>query len=64
MKLEFGRLITAMITPFGDDGAIDIDAFAALADGLIEAGNDTLLVTGTTGESAGACRVRARRPLP
>ena len=51
MKLEFGRLITAMITPFGDDGAIDIDTFAVLADGLIEAGNDTLLVTGTTGES-------------
>ena len=51
MKLEFGRLITAMITPFDDDGAIDIKTFAALADGLIEAGNDTLLVTGTTGES-------------
>ncbi len=51
MKLEFGRLITAMITPFDDDGAVDIDTFAALADGLIEAGNDTLLVSGTTGES-------------
>ncbi len=51
VKLEFGRLITAMITPFDDAGRVDIDTFAALADGLIEAGNDALLVTGTTGES-------------
>ncbi len=51
MKLEFGRLITAIVTPFNGDGAVDIDTFSALVDGLIEAGNDGLVVTGTTGES-------------
>ena len=49
--LEFGRLITAMITPFRDDGSVDYDTFARLCEGLLAAGNDALVVTGTTGES-------------
>ena len=49
--LEFGRLITAMITPFRDDGSVDYETFARLCEGLLAAGNDALLVTGTTGES-------------
>ena len=49
--LEFGRLITAMVTPFKDDHSIDFDAYGRLVEGLIDAGNDALLSTGTTGES-------------
>ncbi len=51
VMLQFGSLITAMITPFSDDGSVDLDCFGRLADGLIGAGNDSLLVSGTTGES-------------
>ncbi len=49
--LTFGRLITAVVTPFGDDGSIDYDTFGRMIDGLIQAGNDSVVVTGTTGES-------------
>ncbi len=49
--LEFGRLITAVVTPFKDDGAVDYKAFGRLCEGLLDAGNDALVVTGTTGES-------------
>jgi 4-hydroxy-tetrahydrodipicolinate synthase len=47
----FGRVLTAMVTPFGADGAIDLDAAVALADHLVELGNDGLVLNGTTGES-------------
>jgi 4-hydroxy-tetrahydrodipicolinate synthase len=46
----FGRLLTAMITPYTDDGAVDFDRAAELAKNLVEAGNDGLIITGTTGE--------------
>ena len=49
--LTFGRLITAVITPFHADGSINFDAFGRLVDGLVAAGNDAFVVTGTTGES-------------
>ena len=49
--LTFGRLITAVVTPFHDDGSVDYDTFGRMVDGLIDAGNDALVVTGTTGES-------------
>ena len=49
--LEFGRLITAVITPFNDDGVVDYEVFGRLCEGLLDAGNDALVVTGTTGES-------------
>lgn len=48
----FGRLLTAMVTPFTDDGKVDYDGAAALATYLVdELGNDGLVVSGTTGES-------------
>ncbi|GAB4047855.1 4-hydroxy-tetrahydrodipicolinate synthase [Catellatospora paridis] len=48
----FGRLLTAMVTPFGADGAVDADGAARLAVHLVdEQRNDALVVNGTTGES-------------
>ncbi|MCM3885340.1 4-hydroxy-tetrahydrodipicolinate synthase [Frankia sp. R82] len=47
----FGRMITAMITPFGADGALDESGAAALAAHLVDVGNEALVVNGTTGES-------------
>jgi 4-hydroxy-tetrahydrodipicolinate synthase len=48
----FGRLLTAMVTPFDVAGALDLDKAAELATYLIEdQGNDGLVVSGTTGES-------------
>src|SRR3954447_20242246 len=47
----FGRLVTAMATPFDDDGALDLGAARTLARFLIEHGSDGLGVAGTTGEA-------------
>ncbi len=47
----FGRVLTAMVTPFRDDLSVDLDAVQRLATYLIDAGNDGLVVNGTTGES-------------
>jgi 4-hydroxy-tetrahydrodipicolinate synthase len=48
----FGRLLTAMITPFTADGELDLDGAARLAAYLVdEQGNDALVINGTTGES-------------
>jgi 4-hydroxy-tetrahydrodipicolinate synthase len=46
----FGRLMTAMITPFTEDGAVDFAKAAELARNLVASGNDGLIITGTTGE--------------
>jgi 4-hydroxy-tetrahydrodipicolinate synthase len=48
----FGRVLTAMVTPFRSDGELDLDRAASLADALVAQGNDGLVVSGTTGESA------------
>ncbi|HET6351582.1 MAG TPA: 4-hydroxy-tetrahydrodipicolinate synthase [Coriobacteriia bacterium] len=48
---RFGRMITAMVTPFGEDLSLDLDRAAQLADKLINEGSDALVVCGTTGES-------------
>ena len=40
-----------MVTPFGADGSLDLDAAQRLATHLVEHGNDTLVLSGTTGES-------------
>ncbi|WP_313022463.1 4-hydroxy-tetrahydrodipicolinate synthase [Mobilicoccus sp.] len=48
----FGRLLTAMVTPMDERGALDLDAAARLARHLVDEGNDGLVVNGTTGESA------------
>ncbi|WP_189053675.1 4-hydroxy-tetrahydrodipicolinate synthase [Longimycelium tulufanense] len=47
----FGRLLTAMVTPFDADGAVDLDRAQELAAHLVEMGNDGLVVNGTTGEA-------------
>ena len=46
-----GSVITAMVTPFRADGAVDFDRFRELATYLVENGSDGLVVCGTTGES-------------
>ena len=47
----FGRLITAMITPFDDEGGIDLERTEEFADRLVKGGTDSIVVCGTTGES-------------
>jgi len=47
---RFGRLLTAMVTPFDKDGALDIARSAELATRLFDTGSDGLVVCGTTGE--------------
>jgi 4-hydroxy-tetrahydrodipicolinate synthase len=48
----FGRLLTAMVTPFAADGSVDLDQAAELATYLVdEQGNDGLVINGTAGES-------------
>jgi len=48
---RFGRVLTAMITPFTSDGALDLDGAQTLARWLVANGNEGLVVAGTTGES-------------
>lgn len=47
----FGRVLTAMVTPFRADGELDTDAAQKLAHQLVERGCDGLVLNGTTGES-------------
>jgi 4-hydroxy-tetrahydrodipicolinate synthase len=47
-----GGILTAMVTPFDRDGAVDEDAAAALIRELLRSGSDGLVVTGSTGEAA------------
>lgn len=47
----FGRLITAIVTPFDEHGRVDFKRFAELVDFQFENGADSLVVCGTTGES-------------
>ena len=49
---RFGTVLTAMVTPFDDDLALDLDAAATLARWLADHGSDGLVIAGTTGESA------------
>ncbi len=49
---RFGRVSVAMVTPFDDQGELDLDAAVALAKWLVAEGNESLVVAGTTGESA------------
>lgn len=48
---RFGRVLTAMVTPFDADGALDLDGAANLARWLVDHGNDGVVVAGTTGEA-------------
>jgi 4-hydroxy-tetrahydrodipicolinate synthase len=47
----FGRVLTAMVTAFHDDGSVDLDGTARVATHLVEHGSDGLVVSGTTGEA-------------
>jgi 4-hydroxy-tetrahydrodipicolinate synthase len=51
MGARWGEVITAMVTPFSDDGSLNLDAARTLASFLVEHGSDGLVVGGTTGES-------------
>ena len=51
-KPYFGRLLTAMVTPFNADGSINYEAGADFADWLLANGSDCLVVEGSTGEAA------------
>ena len=46
----FGRVLTAMVTPFDTDGNVNYEQAAKLAQALIDSGTEGLVVTGTTGE--------------
>jgi 4-hydroxy-tetrahydrodipicolinate synthase len=48
---RFGRIVTAMVTPFNATGAVDYDVAAKLANHLADHGSDGLVICGTTGES-------------
>lgn len=48
---RFGAVVTAMVTPFDDEGELDVDTAASLARWLVDNGSDGLVVAGTTGES-------------
>jgi 4-hydroxy-tetrahydrodipicolinate synthase len=47
----FGRVLTAMVTAFHDDGSVDLEATARVAEHLADHGHDGVVVSGTTGES-------------
>lgn len=51
MDANFGRVITAMATPFGIDGELDIEGAQSLASWLVSHGSEALVLSGTTGES-------------
>ncbi|RXT15173.1 4-hydroxy-tetrahydrodipicolinate synthase [Ammoniphilus sp. CFH 90114] len=48
---DFGRLLTAMVTPFNEDLEVDFEKTTQLVNHLIQTGTDTIVVGGTTGES-------------
>jgi 4-hydroxy-tetrahydrodipicolinate synthase len=50
-RASFGRVLTAMVTPFTADGDLDLDSAQRLASHLVDRGVDGLVVSGTTGES-------------
>jgi 4-hydroxy-tetrahydrodipicolinate synthase len=47
----FGRVLTAMVTAFADDGSVDLEATARVATHLVDNGHDGVVVSGTTGEA-------------
>ena len=49
---RFGAVVTAMVTPFDDDGVLDLDAAVAMARWLSDNGSEAIVASGTTGEGA------------
>ncbi len=61
----FGRVLTAMVTPFTADGALDLDGAQRLATHLVDdGGNDGLVINGTTGESPTTTDAEKEAPGP
>ena len=50
-RARFGTVLSAMVTPFEDDGSLDVDGAVELAQWLVGHGHDGLVLTGTTGEA-------------
>jgi 4-hydroxy-tetrahydrodipicolinate synthase len=61
MKRDFGRVMTAMITPFTESGEVAYDKVTELARHLVKTGSDSILVSGTTGESPALTRDEKER---
>src|SRR4051794_4278413 len=59
----FGRVLTAMVTGFHDDGSVDLDGTARVAEHLADHGHDGVVVSGTTGESPTVSAEEAGRVL-
>jgi 4-hydroxy-tetrahydrodipicolinate synthase len=51
MMAQFGRVLTAMVTPFDESGKLDLSQSKRLAEALLASGSDGLVVCGTTGEA-------------
>ncbi|OFJ53564.1 4-hydroxy-tetrahydrodipicolinate synthase [Mycolicibacterium grossiae] len=51
VSARLGTVLTAMVTPFGPDGSLDLAAAKKVAAHLVDSGCDGLVVSGTTGES-------------
>jgi 4-hydroxy-tetrahydrodipicolinate synthase len=49
--MNFGRVLTAMVTPFDNDGNLDMEQTSVLIEYLLDNGTDGLVIAGTTGES-------------
>ncbi len=58
---DLGRLITAMVTPFNDQGKVDYAQAKKLARGLVDSGSEGVVVVGTTGESPTLVRSEEHR---
>ena len=58
---ELGRLLTAMITPFNEEGEVDYEQAKKLALALLNSGSDGILVAATTGESPTLTREEEQR---
>jgi len=58
---ELGRLLTAMVTPFNDEGAVDYEQAKKLALALLNSGSEGVLVAATTGESPTLTREEEQR---
>jgi len=52
LATPFGTVLTAMVTPFKEDGSVDLEAVQRVAKHLVDHGHDGVVVSGTTGESA------------
>jgi 4-hydroxy-tetrahydrodipicolinate synthase len=51
VSLVLGQVLTAVVTPFAEDGSVNVDAFKRMCAHLVENGSDGVVVAGTTGEA-------------